>query len=111
MITKYKERVVPVNVCGEDCITIGEFAKLTLKSESSIRQLINKGNILRKLETVYAGNKPFIPVRELYDFPFVANGRPYKTGYIVTKYKLQGESVEAYETFIKNPKYSEGKNE
>lgn len=111
MLTEHKEKIDPVSICGKDCITIGQFAKLTKKSESSIRQLIIRGNMLRKIETITAGNKPFIPVKELFEYPFVMNGRPNELGYLVVKHKLEGEEVIPFETFEYSKKYKEGADE
>lgn len=99
-------------VDGTPCITIKNFSDLTKRSESSIRHLIIKGNIIRKLRTVYVGDKPLIPVEELYEFPFVKNGRPNEFGFLVTKYRHTDNGLIQEESFIHNPKYvKEGVNE
>ena len=65
----------PTSINGKDFWTLRQFSYFTERSDSAIRYLYRTGNRVRKLQVSYFGGTPFIPVEELFDFPFVARGR------------------------------------
>ena len=77
------------NINGEDYWLVNQFAKLTQRTEGSIRVLINKGNRIRKLKCIKFGGKPFIESEELFDFPFVICGQPSKIGTFVEQFYME----------------------
>jgi hypothetical protein len=60
---------------GERYFTVKGFAIATNRSEQSVRFLMSYGNRIRKLKVVYFATKPFIPYRELTEYPFTLPGR------------------------------------
>ena len=79
-----------IEIDGEEYWTVQQFSKLTRRKEGSIRVLISKGNRLRALKWIRIGGKPFIRASELFEFPFVINGRPTLLGVTtIEKYRLQ----------------------
>jgi len=85
------EEVTTVNVEGEDCWTVKQFSVLTEKDPGTIRMLITKGNRLRKIKVIRVAGKPFILAKELFEFPFVVNGRPdsFANSTCITRYFLR----------------------
>ena len=71
----YKYGASIYNIDEIDYITTKEFARITTRSMASIRQLISKGNSIRKIRVIKIDDKPFIPLSELYVFPFTIAGR------------------------------------
>jgi hypothetical protein len=67
-------KIVPTEINGKKYYYVKQFASLTDKATHSIYNLIKKGNKLRKLNAVYIDGKPYIPIEELTEFPFVAPG-------------------------------------
>ena len=65
----------PLSIDGNAYYDVKQFAKLTQRSEQSVRFLISKGNRIRKLKCVYFAGKPFIPTTELTEYPFTLAGR------------------------------------
>lgn len=92
-----------VSVEGEDCWTVKQFSALTEKEPGTIRMLVSKGNRIRKLKTIRVAGKPFILANELFDFPFVINGRPdgFANSTCVTRFFIRedGELVSKEEQY------------
>lgn len=84
-----EEETVLIN--GKHFWTVRQFSKLTGFAEPRIRSLIYFGNSQRKLKSYYFGsNKPMIYANELFDFPFVSTGRPFKDSKVMAvKYYLE----------------------
>lgn len=80
-------------VNGKDYWFVDQFSRLTGKRESTIRVLINKGNTIRSLKTYSFGNKPLIEAQELFEFPFVVNGRQPNGMVCFTKYYINNDGV------------------
>ena len=59
---------------GELYYSVKKFAKLTNRSEQTIRLLINHGNIIRKLKAVKPNREWLVPISEYGEFPFVEPG-------------------------------------
>jgi hypothetical protein len=78
-----------INIDGKEYWSVKQFAELTDRSEGSIRQLIDTGNRNRKLRADRIASKPFIEAQELFDFPFLSNGRPSPLGTMSEKYILK----------------------
>ena len=72
---KYPLGLEPISIEGEDCYTIKQYACAVSRSEASIRQLLSKGNRIRKLKVLHVGEKPYIPFEEVFKFPFTMSGR------------------------------------
>jgi len=70
-----------ININGKDYLTIKDFAMIVNRSESTIRQLLYKGNRLRRLRCDHVGSKPFIPYSELTEYPFTVAGRDFTNAY------------------------------
>jgi len=66
----------PTKVNGKEYWTVKQFSSLSQRSEQTIRVYISKGNRKRKLDSIRIGNTRLIPVEELFDFPFLTDGRP-----------------------------------
>ena len=97
---------------GVDCVSIMQFAKITKRSDNSIRHLITYGNKIRKMKTIRAGGKPFVPLSELFDFPFVQCGRHDELGYMVKKFKEENGELVTVDLFAYNEGLAEeGDNE
>ena len=82
---------VPININGKECYQVKQFASLTNRTTQSIYNLIREGNSIRKLVAFYVEEKPYIPVSELTDFPFVSPG-PFSANNVY-HYNEQGEIV------------------
>lgn len=108
LLNKYNEPIIPWNIDGDDCVTIKQAASLIDRSESSIRALVIHGNTDRRLRSIMAGDKPFIPISELLRFPFIQRGRRNASGYCIVNYKIKDNRLVPVETF-KNTE--EGANE
>jgi len=70
----------PILVGGKEYWTVKQFSALCQRSEQSVRLYICKGNRKRKLESILVGNTRLIPVEELFNFPFLTDGRPSSIG-------------------------------
>lgn len=66
---------------GRLFFTVKDFAWVTKRSEVNVRFLMSRGNRLRKLHVVRFGGKPFIPYKEMLEFPFTLPGRNNKEIY------------------------------
>jgi hypothetical protein len=86
--------IVPTKINGEPCISLMDFAKATNKSPSHISNLILKGNSQRQMRCVRMGKMPYIPVKEITEFPFTTVGRNCKVYY----YLASGKTTEVEET-------------
>ena len=60
--------IVPTKISDEEFYTVKEFAHLTNRTEQSVRQLMKRGNRLRKLKYRHFFSKPFIFAEELTEF-------------------------------------------
>lgn len=69
------------NIEGIEAVTVQQFARLTHRSENTIRRLISTGNQYRKLQVLYVMGKPLVPVRELQTFPFTVQGREQRDAF------------------------------
>ena len=82
---------------NEEFWTVRQFSNLTDFTEPRVRSLIYYGNCIRKLEVFYpCSNKPLIPAKELFEFPFVLSGRPlkeYENSLKVKRFYLNEENV------------------
>jgi len=85
------EEAVKIN--GVDYFLVKQFARITKRTEGHIRSLINKGNKKRKLKCYYVGEKPFIFVTELFEFPFLSAGR----GNVVERFRFKNGVLSSYE--------------
>jgi hypothetical protein len=77
---------------GKRYFTIKNFAWVTMRSEVNVRFLISRGNRIRKIKIVRFGGKPFIPYKEMLEFPFTLPGRNNNEIYHYTE---RGEPVNA----------------
>jgi len=62
------------------CYTVKKFAKLTKRTENTIRYLVNRGNSIRKLKAIRIDSRLFILSTELIQYPFLDMGngaKPY----------------------------------
>lgn len=57
-----------------DMIHISEFTQFTNRSVTSVRYLIENGNVVRKLKSFRDRSRLMIPLTELYGYPFVRQG-------------------------------------
>lgn len=69
------ESVHTVSIEGVECVTLQEFARLTHRSVTTIRRLIDSGNQYRCMQVIRAMGKPLVPISELKNFPFTVQGR------------------------------------
>jgi hypothetical protein len=83
-----------VMVNGELCFTVKKFAKVTNRSEQSVRGLIARGNRVRRLKIIRLADRPFVPYSELIEFPFTVSGRTES----VYHYDENGKIVEEVST-------------
>lgn len=97
--TGHYESTVTIN--GEDFWEAGVFAKLTQRTVGSIRLLANKGNRIRKLRSENINGRLYIHAKELMEFPFVANGRPFSQGDFCERFYLDNETLLREEYMIK----------
>ncbi len=81
--------VFPTNIAKGNYYTLREFAVLTNRTEQSVRQLMMRGNRLRKLKYKHFFGKPFILAEELTEFPFTSSGYNGE----VFHYNTKGEAV------------------
>lgn len=63
-----------ISIDGVDCFTIKQFAKLVDRTAEYIRYLISTGNMIRKLKVRKIDTHVYLPVQEIFDFPFVTQG-------------------------------------
>ena len=66
--------------------TIKEFSQVIKKSKSTVRALIDRGSKVRKLKIMKVENKVFIPLSELFEFPFVVRGNFSNKAVIIEKF-------------------------
>lgn len=66
----------PIEINGKKYYQVKQFAMLTNRTTQSVYKLIKKGNSIRKLKIFYLGDKPYIPMEEVTEFPFISPG-PY----------------------------------
>lgn len=93
-----------VNINGKDYWTIEQFAILTERTKESVRRLLSIGNSIRRLDADRIGRKPFIPYEELFEYPFVQDGRQSALGILVKKYYLEdGELLDKEEVIARCP--------
>ncbi len=85
--------VETANVNGVEVLTISQFARVTQKSNDVVRQLLCTGNRFRKLKATYVDGRTFIPVSELFDFPFSLPGRNRA---ILYRYRIVKGEVKSY---------------
>ena len=64
-----------ITIDGEDYFTIKEFARLTHRTEQSVRLLISHGNRIRKLEARHVSKTVLIPLSELTEYIFTSSGK------------------------------------
>ena len=70
-----------VTINDKTYYTVKDFARLTNKTEQTIRKLYNIGNRIRKLKGLYIANRLFILTSELTEYPFTVSGRNSRTVY------------------------------
>lgn len=63
-----------IEINGERYFRVKDFAALTSRTSQSVYQLIRVGNTRRKLKCKKISGIPYIPYKELTDFPFVRPG-------------------------------------
>jgi len=83
-----------VNLDGKDYWSIPQFSALTGRSEYTLRQLITKGNRIRKMRATRFNGRVFVEAEELFEFPFVVAGRPSGIGEYADKFYLDSETNE-----------------
>lgn len=81
----------PTEINGHMYYQVKQFAMLTNRTTQSIYKLVKSGNAIRKLKAVYIGEKPYIPVEEVTDFPFISPG-PFSEDNVY-HYTLTGETT------------------
>lgn len=67
-----------IEIEGGNYLTLSQFARLTSRTEGMIRSFIINGGEYRKLQVKRFFRKPFIPVEELFKYPFSKQGVPSK---------------------------------
>ena len=78
-----------VSINGIDCWSTRQFAELTGRSKEYVRALISRGNKFRKLRSVRIDDKRvYIPVEELFKYPFLNEGRPSTFGVLINYFVL-----------------------
>lgn len=85
--------IEPLVINGKKVVTIKQFAAVTNRSTESVRQLISKGNRIRKIKVVHFGDKPYIPFSEIENYPFTVSGRSSKTVYKFFLNESQSEYI------------------
>jgi hypothetical protein len=68
------DNIKSIKIEGKEYYTVKQFAALTNRAEQSVRNLINKGNRIRKLKSLKIGEKLFVLASELQKFPFTSCG-------------------------------------
>lgn len=63
---------------GKEYWTIAQFARMTKRTNASIRHLISQGNRVRKLKALKVIDRLFIEDKEIFDYPFCIRGRKTK---------------------------------
>ena len=79
MIVIENERTT--NIEGIEAVTIQQFARLTHRSVTTIRRLIDSGNQYRRLQVLHVMGKPLIPISELKNYPFTLQGRDQRQAF------------------------------
>jgi len=64
--------IIPIN--GIDYITVKDMARITNRSNQTVYNLINKGNVIRKMKNIKISEKTLIPYSEVFEFPFTYAG-------------------------------------
>ena len=57
----HRYNIVSYNINGVEYVTSTEFARITSRSVSSVRQLMSRGNSIRKMRCFKIEDKVFIP--------------------------------------------------
>lgn len=61
---------------GIEYLTVKQFASCVNRSEQTIYSLINKGNAVRKMESIKLfGTVVLVPFSEITEFPFTSSGK------------------------------------
>ena len=98
--------VQSVNLDGVDYFTDLQIAALTGKSVRHVKDCHKKGNKIRKLKSRKINRAIFIPVTELFDFPFMIAGHkrqdPMGMGWIQRYYLEDGELKTKINLFSEN---------
>ncbi len=68
-----EKKIIDIN--GKSYLTVQDFADVTNRSIAAIRQYMALGNRIRKLKFTHFAGKPFIPIEEVFEFPFTMSGR------------------------------------
>ena len=89
-----------ININGVEYFTVKQLARLTNKEEANIRRLIGEGNRVRKMESKKLCGKPFIPVEELFEFPFVYPGRGNEKGILAEMFVFKDGILKSVEKLI-----------
>lgn len=76
------DRDAPIEIQGKMYFTVKQFAFKVNRSTATIYNLLGRGNAIRQLRCIRIDDKPFIPIEELTEYPFVSPGpngkdRPY----------------------------------
>jgi hypothetical protein len=90
-----------VSIDGKEYWTVRQFSKLTNRKESSIRFLTTGGNRIRKLNYLSLNSRLFIPLEELFEFPFTVKGRTSKDLEVyVIKFKIKDGELTTVEKLV-----------
>lgn len=81
-----------IEIDGIRYVTVPDASKFWNKSITQVRHLIEHGNSRRKLRAERYGKHYMIPEEELYNFPFVRQGKGSSTGEVYC-YTEEGELV------------------
>ena len=79
-----------IKINSTEYYSVTDFARLTNKSEQTIRRYIIKGNKIRTLDAIKIRQSILIPITELTEFPFTVCGRSNE----VYHYNNDGQVVE-----------------
>ena len=85
-------RLKVIEIDGIRYVSVPDASQFWNKSITQVRHLIEHGNSMRKLQATRIGKHYMIPEEELYEFPFVKQGRGCRTG-VVYRYNKEGELV------------------
>jgi len=90
-----------ISVDGVEYYKVSTFAKLTKRSEQSVRLLVNSGNRLRKLKHIKIARSLLIPATELTDYPFCLVGISRR----IVRFDAKGvEYIESLDNYTKKQK-------
>lgn len=87
-----------IKINGKEYWSVKQFAELSQRTEYTIRMMISKGNSIRKLQSINITGRRYVPVDELFEFPFIANGRPPEGGFYVERFYLDEKTKELLKT-------------